>query len=53
LGWCSSACKPPPFSSKHNNGHYGQTVLQSISDRIQRVRQTFVFTALITLVTSL
>ena len=21
LGWCSSACKPPPFSSKHNNGH--------------------------------
>ena len=27
LGWCSSACKPPPFSSKHNNGHHGQTVL--------------------------
>ena len=27
LGWCSSACNPPPFSSKHNNGHYGQTVL--------------------------
>ena len=27
LGWCSSACKPPPFSSKHNDGHYGQTVL--------------------------
>uniref|UniRef100_A0A674CI83 Ig-like domain-containing protein n=1 Tax=Salmo trutta TaxID=8032 RepID=A0A674CI83_SALTR len=27
LGWYSSACKPPPFSSKHNNGHYGQTVL--------------------------
>ena len=27
LGWCSLACKPPPFSSKHNNGHYGQTVL--------------------------
>uniref|UniRef100_A0A4W5LB90 Nucleobindin 2a n=1 Tax=Hucho hucho TaxID=62062 RepID=A0A4W5LB90_9TELE len=27
LGWCSSACKPPPFSSEHNNGHYGQTVL--------------------------
>ena len=21
------ACKPPPFSSKHNDGHYGQTVL--------------------------
>ena len=20
-------CKPPPFSSKHNDGHYGQTVL--------------------------
>ena len=27
LGWCSWACKPPPFSSKHNDGHYGQTVL--------------------------
>ena len=27
LGWCSSACKSPPFSSKHNDGHYGQTVL--------------------------
>ena len=27
LGWCSSAFKHPPFSSKHNNGHYGQTVL--------------------------
>jgi hypothetical protein len=27
LGWCSSACKPPPFSSKHNDAHYGQTVL--------------------------
>ena len=27
LGWCSSACKPPPFSSKHNDGHYGQTVI--------------------------
>ena len=27
LGWCSSVYKPPPFSSKHNNGHYGQTVL--------------------------
>jgi hypothetical protein len=26
-GWCSSACKPPPFSSKHNDGHYGPTVL--------------------------
>ncbi|CDQ64502.1 unnamed protein product [Oncorhynchus mykiss] len=27
-GWCSSACKPPPpFSSKHNDGHYDQTVL--------------------------
>ena len=26
LGWSSSACKPPPFSSKHNDGHYGQTV---------------------------
>ena len=24
-GW--DACKPPPFSSKHNDGHYGQTVL--------------------------
>ena len=24
---CSSACKPPTFSSKQNNGHYGQTVL--------------------------
>jgi hypothetical protein len=23
MGWCSSACKPPPFSSKHN----GQTVI--------------------------
>ena len=27
LGWCSLACKPPPFSSKHNDGHYGQTVI--------------------------
>ena len=27
LRWGSSACKPPPFSSKHNDGHYGQTVL--------------------------
>jgi hypothetical protein len=27
LEWCSSACKPPHFSSKRNNGHYGQTVL--------------------------
>ena len=27
LGWFSSACKPPPFSSKHNHGHCGQTVL--------------------------
>ena len=27
LGWCPSACKPPPFSSKHNDGHYGQTVI--------------------------
>ena len=27
LGWCFLACKPPPSSSKHNNGHYGQTVL--------------------------
>ena len=27
LGWCSSACKPPPFSSKHNNGHFSQTSL--------------------------
>ena len=27
LGWCPSACKPPTFSSKHNDGHYGQTVL--------------------------
>ena len=26
LGWCSSACKHPPFSSKHNYGNYGQTV---------------------------
>ena len=27
LEWCSSACKPTPFCSKHNDGHYGQTVL--------------------------
>lgn len=27
LGWCSSACKHPPFSSKHKDGHYGQKVL--------------------------
>ena len=27
LGLCSSACKLPPFSSKHNYGHYGQTVV--------------------------
>ena len=27
LGWCSSACKPHPFSSKHNDSHYGQTAL--------------------------
>ena len=27
FGWCSSACKHPPFSSKHNDGHYGQTAL--------------------------
>ena len=27
VGMCSSACKPPPFSSKHNNGRYGQTFL--------------------------
>uniref|UniRef100_A0A8C8GYX5 Amino acid transporter transmembrane domain-containing protein n=1 Tax=Oncorhynchus tshawytscha TaxID=74940 RepID=A0A8C8GYX5_ONCTS len=27
LEWCSLACKHPPFSSKHNDGHYGQTVL--------------------------
>ena len=27
LRWCSSACKPLPFSSKHKDGHYGQTVL--------------------------
>ena len=27
LGWCSLACKRPPFPSKHNDGHYGQTVL--------------------------
>ena len=26
LGWCSLACKPTPFSSKHNDGHYGKTV---------------------------
>ena len=26
LRWCSSACTPPPSSSKHNNGHYHQTV---------------------------
>ena len=26
LWWCYSACKPPRFSSKHNNGHYDQTV---------------------------
>ena len=41
LGWCSSACKPPPFSSKHNDGHYGQTVLFFSSDQrtfLQKVR---------------
>ena len=27
LEWCSSACKLPPFSIKHNDGHYGQTVV--------------------------
>ena len=27
LGWCSSACKHLHFPSKHNDGHYGQTVL--------------------------
>jgi hypothetical protein len=27
LGWCSSACKHLPFSSKYNDSHYGQTVL--------------------------
>ena len=27
LGWCSSACKRSPFSSKHNDGRYGHTVL--------------------------
>ena len=27
LGWCSSACKPSPFSSKLNDDHCGQTVL--------------------------
>ena len=27
LRWCSSACKLPPFSSKHNDDHYSQTVL--------------------------
>ena len=27
LGQCSSACKHTPFSFKHNDGHYGQTVL--------------------------
>ena len=27
LGWCCSACKPPAFSSKHNDAHYCQTVL--------------------------
>jgi hypothetical protein len=27
LGWYSLACKPPPFSSKHNGGHFGQIVL--------------------------
>ena len=27
LGWCSSASKPPRLSFKHNDGHYGQTVL--------------------------
>ena len=26
LGWCSSAYKPHPLPSKHNDGHYGQTV---------------------------
>lgn len=24
-GWCSLACKPNLFSSKHDNGHYSQT----------------------------
>ena len=23
LGWCSLACKPHPFSSKHSDGHHG------------------------------
>ena len=27
LGWCSKACRPPLFPSKHNDGHYGQTIL--------------------------
>ena len=27
LGGCSSICNPPPFSSEHNDDHYGQTVL--------------------------
>ena len=27
LAWWSSACNPPPFSSKHKVGHYGETVL--------------------------
>ena len=26
-GWCSLACKPPPFSSKHIDDNNGQTVL--------------------------
>ena len=27
LGWCSSACKPPPLTSQHNEGHYGLILL--------------------------
>ena len=33
LRYCSSACKPPPFSSKHNDGRYGQTVFVSSDQR--------------------
>ena len=42
LGWCSSACKPPSFSSKHNDGHYGQTssIFVSLDQKtfLQKVR---------------
>ena len=36
LGWCSLTCKPPPFSSKHNDGHYGHS-----SIFVSSVKRTF------------